>query len=83
MKKTTPNTLLAFCSLATVAALDMLGVDDETMEPDRRGVVVAVLLVLLILRPRLDVVVVLLAEALTMRMGWSEPPPPSLSNAVG
>ena len=72
MKKTTPNTLLAFCSLATVAALDMLGVDDDTMEPDRRGVVVVVLLVLLILRPRLDVivVVVLLAEALTMRMGW-------------
>jgi hypothetical protein len=69
VKKTTPNTLLAFCSLATVAALDMLGVDDDTMEPDRRGVVVVVLLVLLILRPRLDDVV-LLAEALTMRMGW-------------
>ena len=27
MKKTTPRTLLAFCSLATVAALEMLGVD--------------------------------------------------------
>ena len=71
MKKTTPKTLLAFCSLATVAALDMLGVDDETMEPERRGVVP--LLVLLILRLRL---VALLAddedvEALTMRMGWS------------
>ena len=62
MKKTTPRTLLAFCSLATVAALDMLGVDEESSDPDRRCVVT---LVLLILRPLL----LLTAEALTMRIG--------------
>jgi hypothetical protein len=79
VKKTTPRTLLAFCSLATVAALDMLGVDDETMEPDRRwcGVpaTTALPLELLIFRPLARLVAVAaLAEALTMRMGcccWS------------